>query len=161
MKRTAAVTMDGIRLRARSGFSMMEALIVLILLAIVGTMAMPGIGRAITNNRADRAAQTVASDVEAAFSFASRERKPVLLVVDSVLKRIAIVERATSKTLQQRSFSLTESEFGLTRLVPNPVTITVFPNGRASSSFVIAAWANDATRTITVTRTGQIRVTSP
>ena len=48
-----------------------------------------------TNNRANRAAQTVASDVEAAFSLASRERKPVQLVVDSVLKRIRIVERAT------------------------------------------------------------------
>lgn len=161
MNRTTATRLDGVGIKARGGFSLMEALIVLILLAIVGSMAMPGIGRAITNTRADRAAQVIANDVEAAFSFASRERKPVQLVVDSVLMRIAIVERTSSDTLQQRSFSLTESEFGLTRLAPNPAIITVFPNGLASSSFVIAAWANDATRTIVVTRTGQIRVTSP
>jgi len=147
--------------RTRAGFSIMEALIVLIILAIVGTMALPGIGRAMTNNRADRAAQAVANEVEAAFSLSSRARKPVRLVVDTVLKRIAIIERTSTDTLQQRFFSLTESEYGLTRLLPNPAVITVFPNGLASSSFVIGAWANDARRVITVTRTGQIRVTSP
>jgi prepilin-type N-terminal cleavage/methylation domain-containing protein len=78
------------RTKARPGFSLTEALIVIILLGITGSMAVPSIARSMTSSRVDRAALTVASDVEAAFSLAARSRKPVELVVDSVWRRIQI-----------------------------------------------------------------------
>jgi hypothetical protein len=124
-------------------------------------MAVPSIARSMTSSRVDRAALTVASDVEAAFSLAARSRKPVELVVDSVWRRIQIRDRASATVLQTRSYSLTESDFGLTRLAPSVTSVTIFPNGLASSAFVIYAYANQSTRAVRVRRTGQIRITAP
>lgn len=146
---------------ARPGFTLIEALIVIILLGIVGAMAVPSIARSMTTTRVDRAAQTVAGDIEAAFSLAARTRKPIDLVVDSVLRRIEIRDRASATVLQTRSYSLTESEFGLTRLSPSVSTITIFPNGLASSAFVVYTYAGPSTRAVRVRRTGQIRITAP
>lgn len=140
---------------------MIEALIVVILLGVIGSMAVPSIARSMTTTRVDRAALTVAGDVEAAFALAARSRKPVVLDVDSINRRIVIRDRATNNVLQQRSYSLTESDYGLTRLAPSPAVITIFPNGLASSAFTIYTFANQSLRAVRVRRTGQIRVTTP
>jgi type II secretory pathway pseudopilin PulG len=140
---------------------MMEVLMVVILIGIIGSMAVPSISRSMTTTRVDRATQTVASDIEAAFSLAARQRKPVLLVIDSVNKRIEIRDRATTTVLQSRSYSLTESEFGLSRLIVKPTNVTIYPNGLASSPFNIYTFAGPTGRAIRVRRTGHIRVTAP
>jgi hypothetical protein len=114
-----------------------------------------------TTTRIDRAAQTVASDVEAAFSLATRQRRPVLLVVDSVNRRVEIRDRTSATVLQTRSYGLQGSEYGLTRLASSVSGITVFPNGLASGPFVIYAVANQSSRAVRVLRTGQIRITEP
>lgn len=149
------------RLSARSGFTLMEALIVVILLGVISSMALPSIARSMTSTRADRAAYTVVADIEAAFALAARERMPVLLEIDSINQRIVIRDRATSKILQQRSYSPTESDFGLTRLATNGSNLTIFPNGLASSAFTVYAYANQSQRAVRVRRTGQMRVTLP
>jgi prepilin-type N-terminal cleavage/methylation domain-containing protein len=143
------------------GFSLIEAIIVMVVLAILGAMALPSIARSMTTNRVDRAALTVAGDIEAAFSLAARSRKPIDLVVDSINMRMVIRDRATATVLQTRSYSLTESDFGLTRLAPSVSSITIFPNGLASSPFVIYAFASRSARAVRVRRTGQIRITMP
>jgi prepilin-type N-terminal cleavage/methylation domain-containing protein len=149
------------RTKARPGFSLTEALIVIILLGIMGSIAVPSIARSMTSSRVDRAALTVAGDVEAAFSLAARSRKPVDLVVDSVWRRIQIRDRASATVLQSRSYGLTESDYGLTRLAPSVSSITIFPNGLADGAFVIFAYANQSMRAVRVRRTGQIRITAP
>lgn len=145
----------------RPGFTIMETMIALVMLAIVGAMAAPSIARSMTSTRVDRAALMVAGDVEAAFSLAARQRKPVLLVVDSVNRRIEIRDRATAAVLQTRTYGLNGSEYGLTRLAPSTPGITVFPNGLASGAFDIYTDANQSSRTVRVLRTGQIHITSP
>jgi len=149
------------RLLARSGFTLLEALIVVILLGVISSMAIPSIARSMTSTRVDRAAYTVVGDVEAAFALAARQRQPVILEVDSINRRILIRDRASSTILQQRSYSLTESDYGLTRLATNASSITIFPNGLASSAFTIYAYANQSLRAVRVRRTGQMRVTMP
>lgn len=157
MPRNSSRIMTG----ARPGFSIMEALVVVILLGIISSMAVPSIARSMTSTRADRATQAVANDVEAAFSLAARQRKPVTLFVDTVRLRIEIRDRATATVLQSRSYSLTESEFGLNRLLVKPSDITIFPNGLANVAFNIYTFAGPTGRAVRVRRTGHIRVTAP
>jgi prepilin-type N-terminal cleavage/methylation domain-containing protein len=145
----------------RPGFTIIETMVTVIMLSIVGAMALPSISRSMTTTRIDRAAQTVASDVEAAFSLAARQRRPVLLVVDSVNRRVEIRDRTSATVLQTRSYGLQGSEYGLTRLASSVSGITVFPNGLASGPFVIYAVANQSSRAVRVLRTGQIRITEP
>jgi len=146
---------------AQPGFTLMEALIVVILIGIIGSMAVPSIARSLTATKVDRGAMTVASDIEAAFSLAARTRKPITLFVDSINKRIEVRDRATATVLQRHFYSATESEYGLTRLAPSTSKIEIYPNGLASSGFTIYAYAAPSLRAVRVRRTGQIRVTEP
>jgi prepilin-type N-terminal cleavage/methylation domain-containing protein len=143
----------------RGGFTLIEAIVVLVLLGVLGSLAAPAVGRSLTNTRADRSTGAISADVEAAFSLASRQRKPVLFQVDSVLKRIVIRDRATNAILQSHSYGATESSYAVTRLLLNKTSAIVFPNGLTDGSFEIAIVVNNENRAVRVTRTGLIRVT--
>jgi len=144
---------------ARAGFTLIEAIVVLVLLGVLGSLAAPSVGRSLTNTRADRSTGAISADVESAFSLASRQRKPVLLQVDSVLKRIVIRDRATNKVLQSHSYGARESSYSVTQLFLSKTNATVFPNGLTDGAFDINVRVNDEARTVRVTRSGLIRVT--
>jgi len=149
------------RLRARPGFTVVEALVVVILIGIIGAMAVPSLGRSFAASRVDSAAQDIVREVEAAFSLAARQRKPVTIVVDSIRRRMFIRDRATSATLQAKAYGPLESPYALDRFRLSTATVTIFPNGFASGPFAIFAVAGNQGRAVQVTRVGQIRVVRP
>jgi prepilin-type N-terminal cleavage/methylation domain-containing protein len=144
---------------ARGGFTLIEAIVVLVLLGVLGSLAAPAVGRSLTNTRADRSTGAITADVESSFSLAARQRKPVLFEVDSVLKRVVIRDRATNSILQSHSYGGKESSYALTRLFLSKTKATVFPNGLTDGAFDIGIEVNGETRTVRVTRTGLTRVT--
>ena len=71
-----------LRLRARAGFSMIELIVVLVIVGIIFGISAGRIHDLIIQERVARAATAVQNDLEAAFAIATRNRRPIRIVVE-------------------------------------------------------------------------------
>lgn len=141
----------------RDGFSMIEMMIVLVIIAIIAGAAAPGYGRYMRHQRVNEAASVVASDLQMAFSLAARQRKPVRLAVTSGEKQFTIKDRNASTTLRTRELG-SDSNFGLTALSFYPSTIDIYPTGISSAALTVTLTSKDYSRTVTASTGGFVRV---
>jgi type II secretory pathway pseudopilin PulG len=141
----------------RLGFTLIEAVMVILIIATVVGALTPSVIRQITHARTNRAASVIASDFYLAQATASRSRKPVLLTVDTTAKTVTLTDAQSSTQLVVRRFGPT-SEFKLQRLEATPATVLMFPSGMASGSVAIVLGDASYTRNINVSRAGQIRI---
>src|SRR6185369_7678056 len=93
--------------RTRLGFSMIEAVMVLLIIATVVGALTPSVIRTISHARVNRAASVVAADLYQAQSLASRARKPVRVTIDSTLRTVTLTDAQTATTLTTRRFDVT------------------------------------------------------
>ena len=122
-------------IRRRSGFSMLELLIVFIVFALVVKISIRSVGDTLRRDRASKAASIVGADIEQAFAIAARQRTPIMLVLDRLNRKISIIDRGTTtKIYRQRSFSRT-SDYGVDSLYANRDTIVIMPNGIATNAW--------------------------
>jgi prepilin-type N-terminal cleavage/methylation domain-containing protein len=147
---------------ARRGFTILELLIVMFMVAIVGGMSMGKMHDIMMQQRVIRASSTIRTSVEDAFAIASRNRKPVRMVWDATKMQFNITDRAG--TTIYRHVGLGQDPY---RLPASSVTfssspVEIYPNGLAGSSLTItlstALSASTAARTITVSRAGMVQV---
>jgi hypothetical protein len=104
-----------------------------------------------------RAASVIRTNVEAAFAIAARNRKPVRMTWDATNMQFDITDRAGTTVF--RRANLRQDPYGLPA---NSVTfssspVEIYPNGLASSALTITISANNASRTISVTRAGMVQ----
>lgn len=140
----------------RAGFSVAELVVVLALLGILASFALPSVARSVEQTRIDRAAFLMAGDLEYAFTLAAREQVPVRITVNSTARQYTLVNRATSTVLHRRDLG-NGTQFGLTGLSATG-TIDVFPKGFASTAATYTLATPSFTRTVQLTRAGQVRV---
>ena len=129
----------------------------LVILALVGTIALPSVNRTIRQQRVIAASAALAADVDAAFSVAARQRRPVRLSYDAASGEVRAADRATG-TIYRRRPLRDESDFKLTSVVLAPTTVDVFPSGIASAAFTLTLTNGAYQRQVTVTRTGLSRI---
>lgn len=146
----------GIQAR-RAGFTLLESLIVIILLGLVASFAMPAFERSANRSRADRAANVVVNDLRNAFSLAERQRKPIRISIDAAGRRYTIIDRASSTVLVRRDLG-TSSPFRLSGMTTTRVTVDVFPNGLASATLGVGLTLGSNSRTVSMTRAGLVRM---
>ncbi len=145
------------RVPARSGFSTIEAVIVLlIVLIIVGTLT-PTVQKQLTHTRISRAARAAAADFYLAQALAQRERQPVTVTVDSLAKTITL-RIATPDTVLQRRYYGIEGEYKLPAIWGSPGSIVVYPNGMSNTSITVSMSDGTFTRQVKMSRAGQILV---
>jgi type II secretion system protein H len=142
--------------RARSGFSLIELLVVLFVMAAALGVATPSVRRSLVQMRLDRAANVVAADMRLAPSLAARQRRPVNLQVDTVGRRYTLVDRNSGTVLHSRL--LGAGEFAIASLATTATEVTFYPNGLASGAVTMSVRAGGRSRSISVTRAGQVRV---
>lgn len=148
-------------MRSRKGFTLLELLVVMVLAAIVLATAVPSIGKMMAANDVQRSASVVASDLQLAHSLAARRRVPVRVVVDVTNKTMRIRNYAgTDTTLNMRRFG-SNGEYPLQSMTTTVTDLVVYPNGLAAGPISITVKAETKSRTISMTRAGQIRVVSP
>jgi prepilin-type N-terminal cleavage/methylation domain-containing protein len=143
----------------RPGFTMLELLVVLSMIAVITSFAMVGFTRIVNQVRLERAAQTVSYDLQMAFSIVGRNRKPVRIAWDSNNVRFLVTDRSDTLLFRTRTmgpdspYKLTKSMFTVSRSM-----IEIYPPGLAADSLNIHIIHKDLKRTISMQRGGLVRV---
>ena len=144
--------------RTRSGFTLLETIISLTIISILAAAGTPMVNRAIGHSRVNNTANVIAGDLQLAFSLASRQRAPLRFTVDPSGRRYRIATRAGTVIKERRIGDL--SDLHVSSVATTVSTLDVFPTGLASSAITITVGIDGYTRRITMTRAGQVRVTS-
>src|SRR5688572_12194437 len=118
------------------GFTIIEMMIALVVVALITATAGPGFGRLMRNQRVNKAATLVSNDIQNAFSLAARQRKPVQLNWVSGSTRYTIKDRAATDTIIKRELG-TGSEYGLASINFSPASVVMFPNGISSAALTV------------------------
>ena len=141
-----------------TGFTLIEALMVLVIVATVIGALTPSVMQQIAHARANRAATVATAILFEAQTLAGRGRTPVVVTFDQTAKTITISLPAPASTLlSTRRFGI-DSEFKLTVFSANQASIMVRPNGTASTSVIITLGGGGLTRQVRMTLAGQIRM---
>lgn len=140
-----------------AGFTIFEAVMVLLIVLTVVAALTPGVSRSLSHARVNRAANVVAAQFYLAQSMAGRQHQPVTLIVDPDSKTITIQDAVTDSTLLVRRFG-SDSEFNLLSLSASPATIYMLPTGMASASITVTVGDPSYQQQVWMSRAGQIRI---
>ena len=120
--------------RQRSGFTMLEMLVVFVVFSAVMLVSVRRVGDTLRRDRVAKVAAIVGSDMEQAFAIAARQRVPVRMKFSRTNKTFQIVDRNTPTLIyKQRSFA-TSGEYGVDSIQSNHDNIDIMPNGIATDS---------------------------
>jgi type II secretion system protein H len=144
--------------RAQKGFTLLETIIVLVIIGILAALVVPVANRAIGHSRVHNSANVIAADLQLAFSLASRQRAPLRIVVDPSGRKYRITTR-TGTVLKERRVG-DGADLHVSTMSSTVSSLEVFPNGLSSGPIAITVGINGYAQTITMTRAGQVRVTS-
>ncbi|MFI4978482.1 MAG: GspH/FimT family pseudopilin [Solirubrobacterales bacterium] len=139
------------------GFSTIEAVMVLLIVAVVVGSLIPTLHRQLTHARINRGANTIASDLLQAQSLAARQHAPVTVRFDSTAKSVVITRTVQADTLVRRYYGA-GGDFNFQTFTPSVSSAIVFPNGMVSTAVTITISGESLTRTITMSRAGQVRI---
>ncbi len=149
----------------RGGFSMLELLLVLSMMALVGIMAFPRTSSMITQWRLARGAQAIAEELQSAYAIVGRSRKPITITVDKAKMEIRLSDR-NQIVYRRRNFGIT-SAYKLDSLdvkangdsINNRV-VEVFPPGLSADSLSIELSRQGKYRRVRMLRGGIVQVCS-
>jgi prepilin-type N-terminal cleavage/methylation domain-containing protein len=148
----------GPSLRARSGYTLMELVVVMMIGGIVTTMSMGKVHALLSQQRVVHAATAVQNDLEAAFQIAARNRKPVVISYDSTAQRFTIGDRTGSMYYRRTNLSAQAYGFSRTSVGVSKTPLQVFPNGLAEDVLQVTFSSNGTTKKLYMTRTGLVKV---
>lgn len=144
---------------AARGYTLIELSIVIAIVGILLSLAYWRMGPGILQARVNRAALTLAADLQYAQLMAARQRRPVVVIVSPALKSYTIRDRATAEVFRRR-FLGQDTDFALDTLSATPVTVEVFPTGVARETVTFRVKIRGYNKEVRLTRAGQIRITS-
>ncbi len=140
--------------RRRTGFTLIEVLIVITIVGILLGVAIPRVGTSVRQDRVQRAAMVAQGMLDEAALFAARRRAPVRVAVSGSWLRVT--DRASGTVLRQRSFGAGQDLNAA--LAINPTTgITIFPNGRSNAALSITLTGSGESVVVSRTTTGILR----
>jgi len=120
--------------RRRSGFTIIEMLVVFVVFGAVMMMSVRSVGDTLRRNRVAKVAAIVGSDLEQAFAIAARQRQPVRMKFSRVNKTFSIVDRNTPTLVYKTRSFASSGEWGLDSIQANHDNIDIMPNGLATDS---------------------------
>ena len=143
--------------RRRSGFSMLEMLIVMLVISVLVKISVQKISTVIRHERVNRAAQVLLQDLQNGFAMAGRQRAPVRLTFTTSTKTYVFTDRASGTVLQTRVMS-TGADYSLTSMTTNQTTVDILPNGIGSTAFEVTLTNGDYSRKVTASTAGFVRM---
>ncbi len=143
-----------------AGYSLIEMLVILVISLILISVAFPRLRPGLVRAKVNSAANVVASDLQYAQVLAVRRRSPVALIVVTSTRQYFIRDRETGDTLRTRNLGQ-DSEYDIETLTASPTSNEMFPNGIARTTMELTLTIQDYSRTVKMTRAGQVRVVRP
>ena len=149
-------------IKRRTGFTMVELIIVLALVSIVASISIRSVGDTIHRDRVQKAAAIVSTDLEQAFALAGRQRAPMRILIDSVRKTFAVVSRSDT-TLKYRTRQFADGDLALDYISASRNNLDILPSGLSADtlSLKLGIYSRNGTiydRTIRMTRGGLVRI---
>ena len=145
------------KIRSRSGMTLTELMLVVVIVGIVTAAVLPRIARSREATTAKSAAAVIGNDVEAAFSAAARNRRPVLFRCDCPNKTYEVADQTDGSIRLLRRLN-SSSGIVVDRLTLSSASVVIGPNGLASEAFEVDVAVGSSSRRVTVSRTGQVRI---
>jgi prepilin-type N-terminal cleavage/methylation domain-containing protein len=149
-------------LRARSGFSILEMLVVVVLVGIIMSVAGVRVSSMITQQKVVRAAGTIQTDMEMAFALAGRNRAPMTIRFATSASAIQLTVTDRGGTVFYRRNDLKALGLNNGDVTASSNVITVFPSGFASDtlSIEISVTKNSVNykRRVRMSRAGMVKV---
>ncbi len=142
----------------RAGITLIEMVIVVVVLGILAAAGIPKISQLTARTKANEATAIVQRDLERAFAIAARLRKPVYISADNAGRYYQVKDVAGDTIRLNRRLFATD-EYGVQVMTFSPTTVTVQPNGVASSALQVDLTFLGAQRQVTMTRVGLVRRT--
>lgn len=142
--------------RGEAGYTLVEMLMVLVMMALLAGYAFVRFGPALEHSNVRGAANVLASDVQYAQMLAVRERKPIVVSVNTSAMTYTVSDRGGT-VYRSRAFGPTD-DFPLDELRAVPASVELFPSGVANASATIVLGRGGYEREVSVTRAGQVRV---
>ena len=143
--------------RRRSGFSMLEMLVVMLIISLLVKISVQKIERVVRHERVNRAAQVLVMDLQNGFAMAGRQRAPVRLTFTTSTKTYVFTDRASGTVLQTRVMS-TGADYSLTSMSTTATTVDILPNGIGSTAFEVTLANGDYSRKVTASTAGFVRM---
>lgn len=138
------------------GFTTIEAVMVLLIVVVVLAVLTPAVVRQLMHSRVNRAASVCAADFYLAQSLAARNRLPVRVIFDVASKTASL--RLPNDSLLLVRYYGTLGEFKLPSLGASPTTVQVLPNGMTNGTITVTLSDGVYTRSVRMSRAGQIRI---
>jgi general secretion pathway protein H len=135
---------SGVRRRRAAGFTLIEMTVVLVIMAIGTTLAVPLIEGGFDSREVRRAARQIASTMHHCRGEAVAQAKPQEMIISPDRNAIATNEWKRWATLTDRA--VIERVDGGNVLGDGAVQILFFPNGSTSGADVVIASRRDRTR---------------
>jgi prepilin-type N-terminal cleavage/methylation domain-containing protein len=149
--------------RLRSGFSILELVVTLVLVGIVGVISTGRITAMRAQQQVTRAAGGIQVQLEKSFAIAGRNRKPVEIAWDASKLILSITSRDGAVTYGQAF--LGNSSYGLRsgEVTASTTKVEVYPNGLANGTITITIstlrGGKTYTKIVSMTRAGLVKVT--
>lgn len=148
--------------RARSGFSLIEMMVVFVIAGILIGLSAGRISAYVTQQRVVMAAAAMQNDLQQAFAIAGRNRQPIRIVMDTAQMTLSITDRSEKVVFRRVTFgSQYTLNSGNVSYYPADEPYEIYPNGLASDTMSITLSAKGYARNIKVSRAGMVQVRNP
>jgi prepilin-type N-terminal cleavage/methylation domain-containing protein len=144
----------------RGGFSIIELVVAMTLLAIIAAITLPAVSKTMNESRVQRASATMAADFQRGFAMAAQRRSPVRISIDTAGKTFRLQNRTRDTTYYTVSYNST-SDLALSQIVVVDTATLIYPSGLAQRAMDVTVRTPNRARRITVTRAGQVRISTP
>jgi prepilin-type N-terminal cleavage/methylation domain-containing protein len=144
--------------RRRTGFSLLELLIVMMIVGVVTALSGGRVHAIIVQQRVARAAMSVQSDLEAAFAVANRNRRPVRIAWDASKLQMQVTDRAGSVYYRRTPLGMDAYGFSASNVSFSRSPVEIYPNGLANDTLTIVITNESNTKRVRMSRAGMVRV---
>lgn len=135
----------------RTGFTLIELIIVVATLMILAGIAYPRVAARIDNAKADNAARVVASDLREAVAMTVRQGRPMKVEWDAGTKTFRLRDRATNAIIRIREFGA-GTEFPIGTVTASASSIFLFPNRLSSAPLTLTFTTPNGSTSVIMTR---------
>lgn len=149
----------------RAGFTILELIVVLGLIAIAAGFVAPSVGRMLGATTVSRSAAVVASTLREANTLAGRRRRPVRVSFDTTAKVIRMRDHVSPDTVFRQVWFNEDADLPLRRMIVSDTQVVMYPNGLRTKAtswpFTVRVVIGGERRQVSLSRGGQVRVTTP